>query len=106
MDAVWRPAESASRRDGKSCGAERKRKTELVSQSKSREVICPTCRKRGAWFDGKFGPFCSQRCKLVDLGRWLGEEYRLSSPLRLEHLEQIEDLPTGSDAPPSSSGTD
>jgi endogenous inhibitor of DNA gyrase (YacG/DUF329 family) len=22
-------------------------------------------------------PFCSARCKLIDLGRWLGEEYRL-----------------------------
>lgn len=25
-------------------------------------------------------PFCSERCKLVDLSRWLGEEYTVSSP--------------------------
>ncbi|HTN52841.1 MAG TPA: DNA gyrase inhibitor YacG [Anaeromyxobacter sp.] len=24
-------------------------------------------------------PFCSPRCRLVDLGRWLGEEYRISA---------------------------
>jgi endogenous inhibitor of DNA gyrase (YacG/DUF329 family) len=24
-------------------------------------------------------PFCSDRCKLIDLGRWLGESYRIPS---------------------------
>lgn len=27
-------------------------------------------------------PFCSKRCKLIDLGRWLDEEYKISIPLR------------------------
>ncbi len=26
-------------------------------------------------------PFCSERCRLVDLGRWFDEEYRVSRPL-------------------------
>jgi endogenous inhibitor of DNA gyrase (YacG/DUF329 family) len=25
-------------------------------------------------------PFCSDRCRLVDLGKWLGEEYRIAGP--------------------------
>lgn len=25
-------------------------------------------------------PFCSERCRLVDLSRWLGEEYRIAGP--------------------------
>jgi uncharacterized protein len=25
-------------------------------------------------------PFCSDRCRLVDLGKWLGEEYRIPGP--------------------------
>ncbi|GAO02794.1 DNA gyrase inhibitor YacG [Anaeromyxobacter sp. PSR-1] len=25
-------------------------------------------------------PFCSDRCKLIDLGKWLGEEYRIPGP--------------------------
>jgi hypothetical protein len=28
----------------------------------------------------KLFPFCSERCHLVDLGRWLGEEYRIPGP--------------------------
>ena len=25
-------------------------------------------------------PFCSERCRLLDLGRWLGEDYRIAGP--------------------------
>ncbi len=58
---------------------------------------CPTCRKLGPWFDGSFGPFCSKRCRLIDLGQWLSEGHRISEPLRPEHLEPYADLPPGQD---------
>ncbi len=45
-------------------------------------VKCPTCKKEGDWFAGRYGPFCSERCKLVDLGKWLNEEIKISEPLR------------------------
>ena len=61
----------------------------------SRKVKCPTCRKEGEWFQLESGPFCSPRCKLVDLGKWLGEENRISEPLRGEHLEPFAELPPG-----------
>lgn len=48
------------------------------------QVRCPTCRRTGPWFEGPYGPFCSERCKLVDLGRWLGEKYRICEPLAAE----------------------
>jgi endogenous inhibitor of DNA gyrase (YacG/DUF329 family) len=38
---------------------------------------CPTCSKRIEWGDNPFRPFCSERCKLIDLGRWVSEEYRV-----------------------------
>jgi endogenous inhibitor of DNA gyrase (YacG/DUF329 family) len=38
---------------------------------------CPTCRKVSTKDGNKLFPFCSERCHLVDLGRWLGEEYRV-----------------------------
>jgi endogenous inhibitor of DNA gyrase (YacG/DUF329 family) len=39
---------------------------------------CPTCRKQVARDDANARwPFCCERCRLVDLGRWLGEEYRV-----------------------------
>ena len=56
---------------------------------------CPTCRKSGPWFDGPYGPFCSKRCRLIDLGKWLGEENRISEPLKPDHLERYADLPPG-----------
>jgi endogenous inhibitor of DNA gyrase (YacG/DUF329 family) len=38
---------------------------------------CPTCRGPSHKDGNKLYPFCSERCHLVDLGRWLGEEYRV-----------------------------
>jgi hypothetical protein len=39
------------------------------------EPVCLWCRKHPA--DPKYRPFCSERCKLADLGRWLNEDYRI-----------------------------
>jgi endogenous inhibitor of DNA gyrase (YacG/DUF329 family) len=57
------------------------------------QVRCPTCKKRGDWFAGQFGPFCTKRCRLVDLGKWFGEEHMVSEPLRPEHFVQHADQP-------------
>jgi uncharacterized protein len=39
---------------------------------------CPVCGKDApARAVNRAFPFCSERCKLVDLGKWLGEEYRI-----------------------------
>ena len=59
------------------------------------KVKCPTCRKEGQWFATPFGPFCSKRCKLVDLGKWLNEEARISEPLRPDHFQDYADLSPG-----------
>ena len=36
---------------------------------------CPSCDKDVKWQDNPFRPFCSERCKLVDLSKWVSEEY-------------------------------
>jgi endogenous inhibitor of DNA gyrase (YacG/DUF329 family) len=41
------------------------------------KIICPICKKTAKWKDNPFRPFCSERCKLIDLGKWAGEEYRI-----------------------------
>jgi len=42
------------------------------------EVACPTCGKRVPWVaENRWRPFCSERCKLIDLGEWLSEEKRI-----------------------------
>jgi endogenous inhibitor of DNA gyrase (YacG/DUF329 family) len=41
-------------------------------------VTCPTCGKEMEWDPkNRFRPFCSERCKLIDLGKWANEEYRV-----------------------------
>jgi endogenous inhibitor of DNA gyrase (YacG/DUF329 family) len=38
---------------------------------------CPTCKQPVEWKDNSWRPFCSERCKLIDFGRWAEEEYRV-----------------------------
>jgi uncharacterized protein len=41
-------------------------------------VRCPRCEADVEWKpENKFRPFCSERCKLMDLGAWANEEYRV-----------------------------
>lgn len=44
-------------------------------------VACPHCGTEHAWdTNNKARPFCSERCKLIDLGKWANEEYRVEQP--------------------------
>jgi endogenous inhibitor of DNA gyrase (YacG/DUF329 family) len=55
-----------------------------------KKVRCPICEKAldtqgpKEWPDW---PFCSKRCKLVDLGRWRGGQYKIETPAKEEDLE-------------------
>lgn len=41
-------------------------------------VQCPTCQREVTWTDAfPFRPFCSERCKMVDLGAWFAEEHKV-----------------------------
>jgi endogenous inhibitor of DNA gyrase (YacG/DUF329 family) len=43
-------------------------------------LTCPICRRPvGARGENAAFPFCSERCRTIDLGRWLGGEYRIST---------------------------
>ena len=42
-------------------------------------VNCPTCRKEIPWTDDyPLRPFCSERCRKIDLGAWADESYRIA----------------------------
>jgi len=60
--------------------------------AKSTLVKCPTCGRENDFNADPLGPFCSRRCKLVDLGKWFNEEYKISEPLRPDHLAEYEEL--------------
>ncbi len=53
---------------------------------------CPTC-KTTVPVDSENVPFCSDRCRLIDLGKWAAGEYRISSPILDPDL--LEDLERG-----------
>ena len=43
-----------------------------------KHVACPQCGVRVEWTPAsKYRPFCSERCKLIDLGAWASESYRI-----------------------------
>lgn len=64
--------------------------------TKGARVKCPICGKETEFFAEPVGPFCSTRCKMVDLGKWMNEDYKISEPLRPDHFEEFEEL-TGED---------
>jgi endogenous inhibitor of DNA gyrase (YacG/DUF329 family) len=53
-------------------------------------VRCPICKKEVA-FDDPNMPFCSDRCRLIDLGNWASEKYVISSPAMPNELEEPEE---------------
>jgi len=40
-------------------------------------VKCPTCKRSIDWSASEFRPFCSDRCRLIDLGAWLTEKHAI-----------------------------
>ncbi|KZN13250.1 DNA gyrase inhibitor YacG [Marinomonas sp. TW1] len=58
-----------------------------------RLVTCPTCQTKSAWSnDNPDRPFCSARCKLIDLGEWANESYAIPQQTSEEDEIFSEDL--------------
>jgi len=52
-----------------------------MPRKRSLKLRCPTCKKLVKNTDSEF-PFCSERCRLIDLGKWASGGYVISSPVR------------------------
>jgi len=52
------------------------------------KIICPICKNTTTWEENPWRPFCSERCKLIDLGKWVSDEYKI--PVKSE--EEIEGI--------------
>jgi hypothetical protein len=61
-------------------------------------VRCPTCRREVAWEGNPHRPFCSERCRVLDLGNWATDSYRIPG----EEVDP-EDVEPGEDNPPDGS---
>ncbi len=55
-----------------------------TDEAPARHVPCPTCRRPALFApENKWRPFCSERCRGVDLGAWANENYRVEvQPVR------------------------
>jgi len=50
-----------------------------MAGQRTKTVKCPTCGQPARWADDNaFRPFCSERCKLIDLGAWAAERYAVA----------------------------
>ncbi len=54
------------------------------------KIKCPTCKKKTEWKNNPFRPFCSERCKLIDLGAWASGEYKIEGEKIPEETENGE----------------
>ena len=50
---------------------------------------CPICKKKVP-FDAAEMPFCSKRCRLLDIANWADERYAISTPA---HRSEFEEMP-------------
>ena len=57
-----------------------------------RRVKCPECGKETDYEGNEFRPFCSERCKLLDLGAWADEKYALPSQSAEPNEEDIAEI--------------
>jgi hypothetical protein len=61
--------------------------------AKTRKVHCPQCNATIVWSkDNPYRPFCSERCKLIDLGQWATGAYRIPQVERDNGQTEDEEL--------------
>ncbi|MBE9503302.1 MAG: DNA gyrase inhibitor YacG [Proteobacteria bacterium] len=56
-----------------------------------KKVKCPSCKKLTSLKDNPYRPFCSNRCKVLDLGAWADEKYSVPGESCNAELESQRD---------------
>jgi len=54
------------------------------------KVKCPNCKEKFEYYSSEFRPFCSEKCKMIDLGHWFNESYTV--PEEKKHEGLLEDF--------------
>ena len=69
-----------------------------MTSIKKRLVACPNCGNLSEFSPANaFRPFCSDRCKLIDLGLWASEQYAITEPIKMDEI--YDDFSNGSSEP-------
>jgi endogenous inhibitor of DNA gyrase (YacG/DUF329 family) len=91
--SVNRSTPTAEQQDGK--GNKTARTIDLQSQQNpcaiirkrsgyAVKIICPICKTATTWEENPYRPFCSDECKMRDLGKWASEGYRVEGESQSE----------------------
>ncbi|HLC16729.1 MAG TPA: DNA gyrase inhibitor YacG [Thermodesulfovibrionia bacterium] len=54
------------------------------------KLPCPICKTDTEIENNPYRPFCSNRCKLIDLSAWLGEQYSIPAEQIVSEKQQVE----------------
>lgn len=60
-------------------------------------MVCPLCHQPTKWEGNPWRPFCCERCQVIDLGTWAGEQYRIPGESLATDIDMRE--PTTRDEP-------
>ena len=66
-----------------------------VNQPKAKRVSCPNCKALSEYgTSNPYRPFCSERCKLIDLGDWANENYKIPAAPKLDEfsLDELDEF--------------
>ena len=64
----------------------------------AQRLRCPTCQRPIQWTEQfPYRPFCSDRCRLIDLGKWASGGYVISSPVTDIEEAVLQDTPDEED---------
>ena len=69
----------------------------IFTMAKKTIVPCPACSKEVNWAKNPYRPFCSERCRTIDLGDWASEKFKIpgekANPDNLPQEEEKEESP-------------
>ncbi len=52
------------------------------------KIKCAHCKTQFNYYDSEFRPFCTERCKMIDMGHWLNESYVVARGLQEDEVDE------------------
>jgi endogenous inhibitor of DNA gyrase (YacG/DUF329 family) len=56
------------------------------------KINCPHCKEEFNYYNSESRPFCSERCKMIDMGHWLNESYTVPIPQSPDKTPNIDEF--------------
>ncbi len=59
---------------------------------KELKINCPCCKVSFEYYSSSFRPFCTEKCKMIDMGHWFDESYTIEGRTNSVYIEDSEAL--------------